>query len=217
MIGQITPDAVVHVHDALVKPGGIRIPVGYLRLRRAAEVLAVIVLLPFVLPAVLLVALLIAVTSRGNVLYIQARPGRDGKVFSMYKFRTMHANSSTDLLAQENDQRITRAGKWLRKYRIDELPQLLNVLKGDMSIIGPRPVPHNFYQTYLDEVPGYNLRHLIRPGITGLAQVLQGYTRTLEEEQLKFRYDLYYISNISAEMDWAIIRTTVLNLLRGKK
>ena len=195
----------------------VTVPHGYLRLRRVAEVGAIVIASPVAVTVGLVVALLIVAESKGGVLYAQMRPGRNGKLFRMYKFRTMCSQAGEDQLAVENDKRITRVGKQLRKYRIDEIPQLWNVLRGDMSIIGPRPVPHNFYTVYVEKLPGYAKRHVIRPGITGLAQVRQGYTNTLEEEQVKMRYDLFYISKISFKMDLSIIWGTLLSVVRGRK
>ena len=125
----------------------VTVPHGYLRLRRVAEVGAIVIASPVAVTVGLVVALLIVAESKGGVLYAQLRPGRNGRLFRMYKFRTMCSNAG-DGLAVENDRRITRVGKQLRKYRVDEIPQLWNVLRGDMSLIGPRPVPHNFYQVY---------------------------------------------------------------------
>lgn len=192
------------------------IPHGYLKFRRITEVLLVILLLPLILLVSLLVACLIAFESKGNVLFIQTRPGKNGNLFKMVKFRTMYQNSSQEHLTVEGDQRITSIGAHLRKYRLDEIPQFWNVLRGDMSLIGPRPVPYNFYKMYLKKLPGYGARHIIRPGITGLAQVRLGYTNTLQEEHLKLQYDLIYINNISFKTDVLIIWNTILNVLRGR-
>ncbi|HYE54315.1 MAG TPA: sugar transferase [Chitinophagaceae bacterium] len=186
-------------------------------MRRVAEVSAIVIALPVVLTVSLIAAVLVAAESKGGVLYAQLRPGKNGRLFRMYKIRTMYSNTGEDKLAVDNDRRITRVGRQLRKYRIDEIPQLWNVLKGDMSLIGPRPVPHNFYRVYLEKLPGYENRHIIRPGITGLAQVRQGYTNTLEEEWVKMRYDLFYISRISLRMDLSIVWGTLLNIARGRK
>jgi lipopolysaccharide/colanic/teichoic acid biosynthesis glycosyltransferase len=195
----------------------VAIPRNYLKFRRISELLLIILFLPLILLAGLLIAYLVALESKGSVLFIQLRPGRGGKVFKMVKFRTMYQHSSQERLAVEDDQRLTAIGAKLRKYRLDEIPQFWNVLKGDMSLIGPRPVPYNFYKIYLEKLPGYDARHTIRPGITGLAQVRLGYTNTLEGEQKKLQYDLLYINNISFRMDMSIIWRTVCNMAGGKK
>ncbi|HEY0677236.1 MAG TPA: sugar transferase [Chitinophagaceae bacterium] len=217
MISRLVPDSTVRTEASLIpKTERITIPHRYLSVRRWLEVFLIIALFPLVVSVCLVIAILISFESKGGVLFVQRRPGKNGIFFRMYKFRTMYSNSSEEKLAMEADDRITGLGRFLRKYRLDELPQLWNVLSGEMSIIGPRPVPYNFYNVYLKEVPGYKLRHLIKPGITGLAQVLQGYTRTVDEERMKFTYDLYYINNISFKMDLSIMRRTVLHIVKGK-
>jgi lipopolysaccharide/colanic/teichoic acid biosynthesis glycosyltransferase len=200
-----------HLHEA-----DIIIPENYLRTRRYVEVFTIIVFLPLILVLSFLISLLIAFEGQGKILFIQPRPGRNGKLFRMYKFRTMYNNSAENVLCQEGDPRVTRCGRWLRKYRLDEIPQVWNVLKGNMSFIGPRPVPYTFYHLYRIKIPGYDLRHTVRPGITGYAQVMQGYTSTLEEEQLKLQYDLQYIRNISLRTDLLIIWHTLVHIVKGR-
>lgn len=195
----------------------ISIPRRYLKFRRMVELLFVILLLPLILLTCLLIACVVAIDSRGSILFTQTRPGRHGRLFKMVKFRTMYRNSSQDQLTVEKDHRITRIGKHLRKYRLDEIPQFWNVLTGEMSIIGPRPIPYNFYKIYREKLPGYDARHLIRPGITGLAQVQMGYTNTIDEEQQKLRYDLLYIKTISLKTDVEIIWNTVWHIVNGRK
>ena len=144
------------------------------------------------------------------MFFIQERPGQNGKIFNLYKFRSMYEGSDTKLIHGEKDSRVTRVGKYLRKYKFDELPQFINVVKGEMSIIGPRPVPIDYYKQYLELIQGYDLRHIIPPGITGLAQVEQGYTTSVSQEKEKLQHDLFYINNISVSMDLRIILKTFI-------
>lgn len=197
------------------KAAAIKLPERYLRLRFMFEVAIIVMASPFVLPLVLLLMLIVRLDSAGPSLYIQFRPGRNGLLFKFYKLRTMHVaqQGAAFRLTAVADHRITRFGRFLRKWRLDELPQLWNVLRGEMSIIGPRPVPADLYATYLAQIPDYELRHIILPGITGLAQVKLGYTDDLEGEKLKLTYDLQYLKNISAPMDVNIILETIKSFL----
>ncbi len=137
-----------------------------------------------------------------------------GKKFKIYKFRTMYANQNETfkLTVGDNDSRLTKAGKVLRRYHLDELPQIINVVLGDMSFVGPRPVPNELYEYYIENIPDYDARHIVRPGITGLAQVTQGYTNTLAQEKEKHSIDLTYIQQMSFLLDFKILLTT---LFRG--
>ncbi|TFF33972.1 sugar transferase [Mucilaginibacter psychrotolerans] len=181
----------------------------YLAIRRSVEVLLILLFLPVLIVLFLLLFVWIKFDSAGSVFFNQLRPGKDGKLFKIYKFRSMYTGADSSFLTLEADERVTRSGKFIRKYRLDELPQLYNILIGDMSLIGPRPVPVNFYDYYLQNIPHYNKRHEIRPGITGLAQVRQGYTTTLDEERMKFKYDLFYIRSLSLKLDLAILLQSV--------
>jgi exopolysaccharide biosynthesis polyprenyl glycosylphosphotransferase len=169
-------------------------------------------LLPFV-------ALAIKASSRGPILYRQNRTGLDGAVFPCYKLRTMRADAEANAgptWACDNDPRITRVGRFLRKTRIDEIPQLWNVLRGDMSIVGPRPERPEFVSMLSREIPYYHLRHSVRPGITGWAQVCYRYGSSVEDAREKLRYDLYYIKNMSAGLDLLIILITIKVILLGR-
>src|SRR5690606_31873639 len=143
----------------------------YLKIRRLAEILILVAACPVLASLSLMICILIKHDSPGSALFAQLRPGKGGKPFLMYKFRSMYLNSDSSYLTLQSDNRITPVGKFIRKYRIDELPQIINILKGEMSIIGPRPVPLNFCYKYEKEIDHYHLRHRIRPGITGLAQI----------------------------------------------
>ena len=177
------------------------------------------ILLLAILPVIPIVALLIKATSRGPVLYRQKRVGRDGKTFYCYKFRTMRADAEADTgptWACDDDPRITRIGKWLRLIRLDEIPQLWNVLRGDMNFVGPRPERPEFDSWLKREIPYYYLRQLVRPGITGWAQINYRYGASVEHAKEKMRYDLYYIKNMSIALDFVIIFRTIKTVMFGR-
>jgi len=152
-------------------------------------------------------------------LYRQSRVGRNGKVFFCYKFRTMRSDAEADsgpTWAQDDDPRITPVGGFLRKTRMDEIPQLWNVLRGDMNLVGPRPERPEFVATLNQKIPYYHLRHCVRPGITGWAQILYKYGNSVEDAKEKLRYDLYYLKNMSAGLDLLIILSTIKIILLGR-
>jgi len=161
-------------------------------------------------PLMAIIALLIKLDSKGPVFFIQKRMGRRERVFRLIKFRTMHPTSNeTTEWVRDNSNRITRIGKWLRKSRLDELPQFVNILLGDMKLVGPRPHPVSNLELFVEKIPYYSLRHMVRPGITGWAQVRYGYANNLDEETEKTRYDLYYIKHLSLWFDLRILFETV--------
>ncbi|MDN3548765.1 sugar transferase [Mucilaginibacter aquaedulcis] len=186
-----------------------KVNTAYLVFRRIIELLLIFLFSPFLIVLFLLLSIWIKFDSAGSVLFNQFRPGKNGKLFKIYKLRSMYMDADSSYLTSKADDRVTRSGKFIRKYRLDELPQLYNVLMGDMSLIGPRPVPVNFYDYYLQNIPLYNNRHQIRPGITGLAQVRQGYTTTLDEERMKLKYDLFYLRSVSLKLDLAILLQSI--------
>lgn len=149
------------------------------------------------------------------MFYTQERVGKHGKIFQIYKFRTMIENSETNgaVFATSNDKRITPFGKFMRKARIDELPQFINVLKGDMAIIGPRPERPFFVKEIADIMPFYETRHVIKPGLTGWAQVNYSYGESIEESLIKLQYDLYYIKHRSIFLDLSITFKTITTVL----
>jgi exopolysaccharide biosynthesis polyprenyl glycosylphosphotransferase len=167
------------------------------------------------LPLLLLIALLIKLEDSGPVLFIQERVGRFEEPFRLYKFRTMFVRSETDpqLYTVRGDSRITKVGYILRLMRLDELPQLWNVVKGEMSIIGPRAEWIKLVEQYEKEIPFYHLRHMVKPGITGWAQVNYGYGASLDDTLEKLQYDLYYIKHYSAHMDASIVLKTIFTML----
>lgn len=203
----------------LIFADGFRFSVFTRILRRilnfTAALLATIVTLP-VLP---LVAIAVKLSSPGPILYRQKRVGRGGAVFNCYKFRTMRQDAEADTgatWATDDDPRITRVGKFLRTSRLDELPQLWCVLKGDMHFVGPRPERPEFVEWLSKEIPYYGVRHTVRPGITGWAQVQYKYGNTVEDAREKLQYDLFYIKNASPGLDFWIVFQTVKIVLLGR-
>ena len=166
-----------------------------------------------------LVALLIKLNSRGPVFYIQQRVGKNESLFSLYKFRSMidRAEENEAIWAGENDKRVTLVGKILRKLHLDELPQFWNVIKGEMSLVGPRPERTEFVEELKKKIPYYSLRHFMKPGITGWAQVNYPYASSLEDSQEKMEYDLYYVYHMNLLFDVRILLRTAQKILLGKK
>jgi exopolysaccharide biosynthesis polyprenyl glycosylphosphotransferase len=161
-------------------------------------------------PILGLIALLVKLDSRGPVFFTQYRAGRDGQPFGLIKFRTMHpTDTPPSEWVSDNIHRITRVGRWLRRFRLDELPQLVNVLRGEMNMIGPRPHPVSNHSVFMEQIAYYGVRSSVRPGVTGWAQVRYGYANNLEEETEKMRYDLFYIKNRSLWLDTRILFETV--------
>ena len=172
-------------------------------------------------PLMLLVALAILVESRGRgpVLFHQVRVGLNGKAFQVHKFRSMRTDAEADGVARwamKNDSRITRVGAIIRKTRLDELPQVFNVLLGEMSLVGPRPERPEFVKQLAKEIPFYNERHRVKPGLTGWAQLSYPYGATIEDARNKLEFDLYYVKNASAFLDLIILLETVEVVLWGK-
>jgi sugar transferase (PEP-CTERM system associated) len=187
--------------------------------RRTLNLTAALVGLVLALPLLPLIALAIKLDSPGAVLYRQRRVGRGGKIFYCYKFRTMRRDAEADTgatWATDNDPRITRVGKFLRLSRLDEIPQLWCVLKGDMQFVGPRPERPEFVEWLTKEIPYYGVRHAVRPGITGWAQVQYKYGNTLEDAREKLQYDLFYIKNASVGLDFLIMFQTVKIVTLGR-
>jgi lipopolysaccharide/colanic/teichoic acid biosynthesis glycosyltransferase len=199
-------------------------------LRRSVHVILALVALIILLPVMLLIALLVRVSSRGPVLYTQTRVGLDrrtnargsqnhrrernlgGQPFTIYKFRTMRVDAehqSGAVWAQQGDPRVTSIGRLLRQYRLDELPQLLNVLRGEMNIVGPRPERPTIFAELREHIAEYPLRQRAKPGITGLAQINHHYDRSLEDVRTKVHYDLEYIRRQSVAEDFRIMLKTV--------
>jgi lipopolysaccharide/colanic/teichoic acid biosynthesis glycosyltransferase len=189
----------------------------YLFVKRVFDaVCSLLLLFVFSIPMALVVVV-IKLETTGPVIFAQQRIGLGGVSFTMYKFRSMvtDAERGGAQFAARGDKRVTRFGKFIRKYRIDELPQLYNVLRGDMSLIGPRPEQKNLLDELVEEIPLFPFRHSVRPGITGWAQVCQGYAYDVDSSSEKITYDLFYIKNLSFLLDMTIIVRTIRIMLTG--
>jgi sugar transferase (PEP-CTERM system associated) len=203
----------------LIFADGFRFSPSFNLTRRILSTLVSFILLIVVLPILPLVILAIKLDSRGPVLYRQKRVGRAGQTFYCYKFRTMRQDAEADTgptWAGDDDPRITRVGKFLRSSRIDEIPQLWCVFKGDMGFVGPRPERPEFVEWLTKEIPYYGVRHAVRPGITGWAQVRYKYGNTVEDAKQKLQYDLFYIKNASLGLDLLIMFQTIKIVLLGR-
>jgi sugar transferase (PEP-CTERM system associated) len=198
---------------------GFRLTQRHWFLRKIISTLVALTLSIVTLPLIPFIALIIKLTSPGPLLYRQKRVGLRGHVFECLKFRTMRADAEADsgaTWASDEDPRITAAGKVLRRLRLDEIPQVWNVLRGDMAFVGPRPERPEFVMKLSEQIPYYNIRHALRPGITGWAQVHYGYGSSVEEAKEKLRFDLYYIRNVSVMLDLLIVFYTIRAVSIGR-
>ena len=205
--------------DPLVDISGSNLSDSGKNLKRLIDVMVSALVLIVLSPLLLVVALLVKLDSKGPVIYTQERVGFHNKPFKMYKFRTMvHSAEQAGVpqLTCDNDPRITRLGKSLRKYRIDELPQFWNVLKGDMSIVGPRPERQYFINQIQERVPSYALVHQVRPGITSMGMVKYGYAQDVDQMLERLSYDLIYLENMSLINDFKIMVYTIKTVITGK-
>lgn len=205
--------------SSFIYSDGFRITILMRFIKRVLDILLSMLGLILTVPFWPLVAFLVRHDSAGPIFYRQSRVGEGGEPFSLYKFRTMRADAEKGtgaVWATENDPRITKMGAFLRKSRIDELPQLYNVFMGDMSFVGPRPERPEFVECLSDKIPYYFARHSIKPGITGWAQVLYPYGASEEDAKEKLRYDLYYLKNYSLIMDLLIVLETIKVVLLGR-
>ena len=185
--------------------------------KRCFDLIAAVSLLIFLAPMLLLTALAIRLDSRGPVLYRQRRIGFRGEEFEIFKFRSMRTDAEKDgaRWAAADDDRITRVGRFIRRTRIDEIPQAINILRGEMSFVGPRPERPEFVTLLEHEIPHYHERHLVKPGITGWAQVKHEYTASVDGARTKLTYDLFYIKHFSLLLDLLIVLMTVRVALLG--
>lgn len=193
-------------------------PESTVNLKRVSDVAVSIFALIILAPIMAILAILVKLDSPGPVIYSQKRIGRHKSEFNIYKFRTMHTDAEHDgpALSSSNDHRVTKVGRVLRKYRLDELPQFWNVLRGDMSIVGPRPEREFFIRKIVEKAPYYTLLHQVRPGITSWGMVKYGYAEDVESMIERSNYDLLYIENISFAVDMKILLYTIHTVLTGK-
>jgi lipopolysaccharide/colanic/teichoic acid biosynthesis glycosyltransferase len=192
----------------------------YLSIKRVLDTAFIVMSALLVVPIVLVVALIIKWESRhdnSDIIFTQQRIGQGGKLFTMYKFRSMIASSEVAgaQMASKDDMRVTKFGSFIRKTRLDELPQFINVLKGDMSLIGPRPEQLSFVRQFNDTIPFYRYRHIVKPGISGWAQVMHGYVSDEDETKVKLEHDFFYIKNFSLTLDLLIVIKTIQTMITG--
>jgi exopolysaccharide biosynthesis polyprenyl glycosylphosphotransferase len=189
------------------------------KLKRMLDVITSFFILLITLPITILSSIAIKLDSKGTVFFKQERSGMNGNIFNIIKFRSMYEDAEKKtgpVWSSKDDPRITKVGKIMRRVKIDELPQMINVLRGEMSIVGPRPERPYFVEKLSDEIPYYKRRLKVRPGITGWAQVKHKYDESIEDVKIKLRYDLFYIENMSLRMDFKIIVRTIFVVLFGK-
>jgi len=202
----------------LVFSDGFRLTPFYLLIKRSIDVACALALLLLAAPLLAALALVIRLESPGPVLFRQERVGQHGRPFTLYKFRSMaqDAESQGARWAQKNDTRVTRIGGFLRRSHLDELPQAWNVLRGDLSFVGPRPERPVFVAMLRQQIPFYDLRHYVKPGITGWAQVCYPYAASVEDSYEKLQYDLYYAKHVSLGLDLAILFRTAMHVVTGR-
>ena len=190
-----------------------------MKVKRIIDYTFAILIFLISLPITIIISIAIKMESKGPIFYKQERSGLNGKPFKVYKFRSMvqDAEKGTGpMWSTKGDSRITKVGKFIRKVRIDEIPQVINILRGEMSLVGPRPERPFFVEKLSKEIPLYKRRLAVRPGLTGWAQVKHKYDETIEDVKMKLKYDLFYIENMSLRMDFKIIFRTVFVVLFGK-
>ena len=201
--------------SVLIFTEGFRMSTSQQLFRRLLSFAVSFIALTICLPFLPLIILAVRLSSPGPIFFSQTRVGQRGRLFTAYKFRTMRQDSEAQgaVWASKDDPRVTRAGRYLRNTRLDEIPQLWNVLRGDMAFVGPRPERPEFVQWLSQEIPFYDLRHMIRPGITGWAQVRYRYGASLEETKHKLEYDLYYVKHQSIGLDLLIMFETIKTII----
>ncbi len=192
----------------------------YRTLKRVIDIILAFIGILICIPIWFIIGLLIKIDSRGSIFYFQSRSGKEGKIFNIIKFRSMITNAESDtgpIWSNSKDKRITRLGKVLRRLHLDETPQLVNILKGDMSIVGPRPERPFFIKKLKETYPFYSRRLKIRPGVTGWSQINQPFDTNIKDVHQKLKYDFYYIENLSLRLDTHILFRTIWVILRGHK
>jgi exopolysaccharide biosynthesis polyprenyl glycosylphosphotransferase len=204
--------------SSLIFSNGFKGSAIFKNIKRYTDIAVSMLSLAIFLPVSLLIAIAIKLDSTGPIFYKQERVGEDGKIFNLFKFRSMRVDAEENgpVWAMVDDHRVTRVGRIIRKLRLDEIPQMINVIKGEMSFVGPRPERPFFVEKLKDEIPFYYHRHSIKPGITGWAQLYCSYGASKEDALEKLKYDLYYIKNMSPLMDFTIVLETIKVVLFGK-
>lgn len=204
--------------NPLIDISALTIPIWQQHIKFVMDKVLALLALIITLPASVALAIMIRFTSKGSVIYSHERIGKDRRPFRIYKFRSMwnDAENGCPQLASDNDERITPLGRIMRRYRLDEIPNLVNVLKGDMSLVGPRPERIYFINQIIEKAPHYLYLHKIKPGITSLGQVKYGYAATVDEMIHRMRYDLIYLENMSVFLDMKILFSTISTILKGK-
>jgi exopolysaccharide biosynthesis polyprenyl glycosylphosphotransferase len=193
-------------------------PVWQSNIKQIMDYVLAVIMLVFLSPVILILSVMIRLSGKGPVIYRQERIGRNGKTFTIYKFRSMYnpAESGVPLLSSGNDTRITRVGRFMRKHRFDEIPNLINVLKGEMSLVGPRPEREYFIKQIVRKAPHYRRLLKVKPGITSWGQVKYGYASTVDQMVERLEYDLIYLENMNLLIDLKIMIYTFLIIIKGK-
>jgi sugar transferase (PEP-CTERM system associated) len=204
--------------SSLIFSNGFKRSQIFKQFKRYIDIGASLLTLIFSLPCILAISIAIYLESKGPIFYRQDRVGQDGRIFSLLKFRSMRVNAEGDepVWAGITDSRVTRVGKVIRKLRLDEIPQVVNVLKGEMSFVGPRPERPFFTEKLTKDIPFYSYRHTVKPGITGWAQICYPYGASKEDALEKLKYDLYYIKHMSPYLDFMILLETFKTVLFGR-
>lgn len=210
--------AIVHLHEGWELTVPLEGRGQYVRTKRILDTLVVLLAAPLALILGLIIAVAIWLDSRGPVIFKQRRIGLEGRPFTLYKFRTMRADNEGEheaRFAAPGDDRLTRVGRFLRLIRVDELPQLWNILRGDLSLVGPRPEQGPFVERFSETIPFYTHRHLVRPGLTGWAQVNFGYADGYADAIEKLSYDLYYVKHVGVWLDMEVLGRSIWTILSG--
>lgn len=196
--------------------GNLDIPFSYLRVRYVVEKILLIASLPIWLPIFAITYIILKLSYGGQVLYKQERPGINNSTFYIYKFKSMKSINPLEETTFHQENRVTPFGKFIRKHRIDELPQFINVLRNEMSLIGPRPDALNCHLEWKQDIPQYDFKYIIKPGVTGLGQVYYKHVSEIEEVFEKFKYDIKYLNNINIFTDIKILILTIFVMFSGK-